>query len=325
MPVRPHASRLEDVQPPVHVIYSPRYVIDIGTHVFPTIKYRLVRDWLIERGIVAPDELLEPDAAAWDDLAAVHTADYLDKLRTGVLTLQEQATLELPWAPGIVEGFRLMVGGTILAGQLATGHRRARAGAAPAWPVVLHLGGGLHHGFVDHGEGFCVFNDVAVAIRKLQRDGAARRVAIIDCDVHHGNGTAKIFTGDPNVFTFSIHQQQNYPAFKPQSSLDVGLPDGTGDVAYLDALAPALPRVLDSRPDVVFYLAGADPYEDDQLGGLRLSMAGLRERDRRVFSAVKAAGVPLVVTLAGGYARHVEDTVAIHVATVEEARRALHE
>ncbi|MDE3154232.1 MAG: histone deacetylase [Acidobacteriota bacterium] len=308
----------------MQVIYSPRYVIDIGTHVFPTVKYRLVRDRLLERGLVAPAEFIEPETASWEDLATVHTGEYLDKLRTGGVTLQEQATLELPWAPGIIEGFRLMVGGTLLAGQIASGARRARAGEAPAWPVVVHLGGGLHHAFADHGEGFCVFNDVAVAIRRLQKDGAVRRVAIIDGDVHHGNGTAKIFAGDPDVFTFSIHQQQNYPAFKPHGSLDVGLPDGTGDAAYLAALGQALPQVFAHRPDLVFYLAGADPYEDDQLGGLRLTMAGLRERDRQVFAAVKAAGVPLAVTLAGGYARRVEDTVAIHVATVEEARRALH-
>jgi acetoin utilization deacetylase AcuC-like enzyme len=308
----------------VQIIYSPRYVIDIGTHVFPTVKYRLIHERLAQHGLVAAGEFVEPETASWEDLAAVHTADYLDKLRTGVLTLQEQATLELPWAPGIVEGFRLMVGGTILAGRLASGQRRARAGDPPAaWPIVVHLGGGLHHGFANHGEGFCVFNDVAVAIRRLQNDGAARRIAIVDCDVHHGNGTAMIFGGDKDVFTFSIHQQQNYPAFKPKGSLDVGLPDGTGDAAYLDALASALPRVFDSRPDIIFYLAGADPYEDDQLGGLRLTREGLRERDRQVFAAARGAGIPVVVTLAGGYARHVEDTVAIHVGTVEEARRAL--
>jgi len=302
----------------VQIVYSPNYAIDIGAHVFPTVKFRLIHDRLIEAGLAAPSEIIEPETASWEDLETVHTAAYLEKLRTGSLTLQEQATLELPWSPAIVDGFRLMTGGTRLAGRLAAAGRRTGG-----WPLTVHLGGGLHHAFPDHGEGFCLFNDVAVAIRCLQRDGEIRRAAIIDGDVHHGNGTATIFAGDPSVFTFSLHQEHNYPAFKPAGSLDVGLPDGTGDPAYLEALDAALPRVLEARPDIVFYLAGADPYEDDQLGGLRLTFAGLRDRDRRVFAAVRAAGVPLVVTLAGGYARRVRDTVDIHVATVEEARRAL--
>ena len=188
----------------------------------------------------------------------------------------------------------------------------------------MHIGGGLHHAFPNHGEGFCPFNDVAVAVRVLQAQGV-ERVAIVDLDVHHGNGTAFIFNPggapDPRVFTFSMHQQHNYPMWKPRGSLDIGLPDGAGDARFLRDLAAALPRVMASDPQCVFYLAGADPYEDDQLGGLRLTKDGLRARDRMVIDTVRAAGVPLVITLAGGYARRVEDTVAIHVATIEEATR----
>jgi acetoin utilization deacetylase AcuC-like enzyme len=186
---------------------------------------------------------------------------------------------------------------------------------------VCHIGGGLHHAFPNHGEGFCPFNDIAVAVRDLQSRGL-ERVAIVDLDVHHGNGTAFVFETAPSVFTFSMHQQHNYPMWKPRGSLDIGLADGTGDVRYLRELEQALPAVLAGDPQCVFYLAGADPYEDDQLGGLRLTRDGLRHRDRIVIERVTAAGVPLVVTLAGGYARHIEDTVAIHAATIEEAKNA---
>jgi len=211
----------------------------------------------------------------------------------------------------MVEGFRLMVGGTIDAAS--------RACEVPGH-VVCHIGGGLHHAFANHGEGFCPFNDVAVAVRVLQARGI-NRIAVIDLDVHHGNGTAFIFESDPNVFTFSIHQQHNYPLWKPRSTLDIGMPDGTHDATYLRELQRALPQVMAFTPQCVFYLAGADPYEDDQLGGLRLTKDGLRQRDRMVIEAVRAAASPLVITLAGGYARRVEDTVAIHVGTIEEARK----
>jgi acetoin utilization deacetylase AcuC-like enzyme len=186
--------------------------------------------------------------------------------------------------------------------------------------IAVHIGGGLHHAFPNHGEGFCPFNDVAVAVRVLQRHGL-ERIAIVDLDVHHGNGTAFIFESDPRVFTFSMHQQHNYPMWKPRGSLDIGLPDGVHDHTFLRELEKALPRVIAHDPQCVFYLAGADPYEDDQLGGLRLTREGLRQRDRMVIDAVRSVGVPLVVTLAGGYARRVEDTVAIHAATIEEAER----
>lgn len=278
---------------------------------FPTRKYSLVVEALLARGVIAADALVEPQPAAWDDLALVHTDDYLAKLRDGTMSAEDVRQLELPWSREMVEGFRLMVGGTIAAALSAVEHAR---------PAV-HVGGGLHHAFPNHGEGFCAFNDVAVAARVLQRRGV-ERVAIVDLDVHHGNGTAFIFESDPRVLTCSLHQQHNYPMWKPGSTIDVGLADGAGDDTYLDRLAGVLPRVLAHRPECVFYLAGADPYEDDQLGGLKLTKDGLRRRDRMVIDAVRGAAIPLVVTLAGGYARRVEDTVAIHAATIEEVVRA---
>jgi acetoin utilization deacetylase AcuC-like enzyme len=289
----------------MRVIYSPRYHIDIGTHVFPTIKYQLVHRSLAERGGY---EFVEPEPASWDDLALVHTPEYLEKIQAGSFSVSEMAQLELPWHPAIVEGFRLMTGGTVSAAR-----RSLDEG------IGLHIGGGFHHAFANHGEGFCLFNDVAVAIRVLQRDRGLGRFAAIDCDVHHGNGTAMIFDGDPAVFTFSIHQQHNYPAFKPRSSLDIGVDDRMQNVEYLGKLRRAMPNVFAFEPEIVFYLAGADPYEDDQLGGLALTVEGLRERDRLVFSACRAARVPVVLTLAGGYARRVEDTVGIHRATFDVA------
>ena len=328
------------------VVYSARYHIDIGLHVFPTAKYLKVHALLLGTGALESADVIEPVPATWDELALVHTSDYLAKIRTGILSREDLAQLELPWSEEMVEGFRLMVGGTIATARLACGSawfdqlttsepaaRTDLAGTDSARPergcprhpdgvegrgIACHIGGGLHHAFANHGEGFCPFNDVAVAVRMLQARGIDR-VAIVDLDVHHGNGTAFIFESDPRVFTFSMHQQHNYPLWKPRGSLDIGLPDGTGDAAYLRALDEALPKVLASDPRCVFYLAGADPYEDDQLGGLRLTRDGLRRRDRMVIDAIRGAGLPLVITLAGGYARHVEDTVAIHAATIEEA------
>ena len=326
------------------IVYSARYQIDIGLHVFPTDKYRRVHDRLLETGVCRRSDFVEPEPASWDDLALVHTPEYLAKLRSGTMEIEDIAQLELPWSPEIVEGFRLMTGGTIRAGVIATGAEvgseklegrsteeggqgsRTSNFSLPtsnfrhAEGVALHVGGGLHHAFPNHGEGFCPFNDVAVAVRVLQRRGI-ERVAIVDLDVHHGNGTAFIFESDPRVFTFSMHQQHNYPMWKPRGSLDIGLADGTHDAAYLAALEGALPAVMTHGAECVFYLAGADPYEDDQLGGLRLSKDGLRARDRLVIDAVRRASTPLVVVLAGGYARRIEDTVAIHTATVEEALR----
>lgn len=299
----------------MRIVYSDHYHFDLGAHVYPTVKYRLLHARLTERGVLQPGDLVEPETAAWEDLALVHTEEHLRKMRAGDLSAAEVALLEIPWSPEIVESFRLMTGGTITAAR----HACAPRGAKGDFTVVAHLGGGFHHAFGNHGEGFCMFNDVAVAIRLLQRDGAIARAAIVDCDVHHGNGTAFIFSNDPAVFTFSMHQQHNYPMFKPRSSLDIGLPDGAGDRTYLDALSGALPRVFAFEPDIVLYLAGADPYRDDQLGGLALSLEGLRARDRLVLRAARAARAPVAITLAGGYARQVDDTIRIHEATIEEA------
>ena len=317
----------------VPVFHAARYHIDIGLHVFPTRKYQLVRDRLAAlpamRGVAV---FVEPEPAAWDELALVHTGEYLEKLRTGTLSAADIAQLELPWSEAMVEGFRLMVGGTIQAALHACGLESLKSEVRSLgdsdfrlrtsdFRVAVHIGGGLHHAFANHGEGFCPLNDVAVAVRVLQQHGI-ERAAIVDLDVHHGNGTAFIFESDPRVFTFSMHQQHNYPMWKPRGTLDIGLPDGVHDAAYLDALENALPHVMASRPQCVFYLAGADPYEDDQLGGLRLTRDGLRQRDRMVLAAARVSAVPVVVVLAGGYARNVDDTVAIHVATIEEVVKA---
>ena len=299
------------------IVYSARYHLDIGPHVFPTHKYGLVHARLREAGLVQPSDLVEPAPATWDELALVHTAGYLARMRDGAMSVEELALLQLPWSPALVEGFRTMVGGTVEAARIACGFDEFGIQHSK---LGIHIGGGLHHAFPNHGEGFCPFNDVAVAVRVAQAHGF-QRAAIVDLDVHHGNGTAFIFESDPRVFTFSMHQQHNYPAWKPRGSLDIGLADGISDQAFLGQLKQALPVVMASHPQCVFYLAGADPYEDDQLGGLQLTQPGLRERDRMVIDCVRRAGVPLVITLAGGYARNVEDTVAIHVATVEEAGR----
>jgi acetoin utilization deacetylase AcuC-like enzyme len=286
----------------VKVVYSPRYEISLPGHIWPTSKYRLIADRLRANPAFV---FVEPEPASWDDLALVHTPEYLHKLRDG-MTMDDIATLELPWQPEFADGFRLMAGGTIDAARAALD-----AGLA------AHLGGGLHHAFANHGEGFCPVNDVAIAVRVLQREARISRIAIVDLDVHHGNGTAMIFGRDEAVFTFSMHQQLNYPFYKPPGDLDIGMEDGTRDMRYLELLSGAIPRVLDHRPDIIFYLAGADPYEGDRLGGLRLTTAGLAQRDRLVVAAARAAGVPLVTVLAGGYASNVHDTVDIHVATIE--------
>jgi acetoin utilization deacetylase AcuC-like enzyme len=316
----------------VPIVFSPRYAFDIGPHVFPTRKYQLILDRLIANRTIEATDVVEPEPASWEQLALVHTGGYLEKLRTGSLTPAELAQLELPWSQAMVDGFRTMVGGTIRAAEIACGPANAPTGgvglAAPGtFRAVCHIGGGLHHAFAGHGEGFCPFNDVAVAARVLLARGL-ERVAIVDLDVHHGNGTAFVFNPggvaheekeDSRVFTFSMHQQHNYPMWKPRGSLDIGLPDGADDARFMRELSRALPRVLAARPQCVFYLAGADPFEEDQLGGLRLTKDGLRQRDRFVVESVRALDIPLVVTLAGGYARDVNDTVAIHVATIEEA------
>jgi acetoin utilization deacetylase AcuC-like enzyme len=295
----------------VRVVYSQQYEFDLRGHIWPTAKYRLVAERIVAERLVEARALVAPPAASWEELALVHTAGYLAKVRDGTLSEDEIQTLELPWMPALVDGFRLMTGGTCLAAELAL-----ERGSA------VHLGGGLHHAFPDHGEGFCLFNDIGVAIRRLQRAGRIERAVVVDCDVHHGNGTAVVFGRDPSVFTFSIHQQHNYPFFKPLSDLDIGLRDGAGDDEYLERLAAALPLVMRSSPQLVLYVAGADPFRGDRLGGLTLTFEGLRRRDRMVFETARSAGVPVAVVLAGGYATDVADTVEVHVGTVREMLNA---
>lgn len=297
------------------VVFHERYEVDIGPHVFPTAKYRLVRDRLLEEGTVTEADLLRPEPAADEQVAWVHTPEYIRKIKSGDFSLHELFLLEVPFSPELRDASWICAGGSIL-----TGRQALERG------IAVHLGGGFHHAFPDHGEGFCLVNDVAIAIRALRREGAIDRAVVIDCDVHHGNGTAAIFAGEPEVFTFSIHQEQNYPAWKPPGDLDLGLADATGDAEYLSLLEEHIPRVLERhRPDLAFYLAGADPYCEDQLGGLGLTRDGLRRRDERVFALLGQAGVPCAVVLAGGYARRQADTVEIHSETVRAAGRALRE
>ncbi|GAC1620427.1 MAG: histone deacetylase [Candidatus Acidiferrum sp.] len=295
---------------PFKLVYHEGYDLNIGTHVFPSQKFRLIAKQLKDEGIAAEEDFLRPERATDEDLLRVHTQDWVRKLRTGTLTLSEVMKLEVPYSPELAEAFWLAAGGTILAAQNAL---RDGFGA--------NLGGGFHHAHPGFGEGFCAIHDVAVAIRRMQEDGAIRKAMVVDTDVHHGNGTAAIFAHDASVFTLSIHQENNYPAYKPASSVDLSMDDGTEDDEYLGTLMPAVKRALgEFEPEMVFYVGGADPYCEDQLGGLKLTKAGLKERDRRVFEEARRRGIPVVTTLAGGYARRVEDTVRIHVNTIVAAR-----
>jgi len=298
---------------PVPVVYHEGYAVDIGRHVFPTAKYRLVLERLLRTGVIAAGQIRRPEPVTDEQVLLVHTPDYVRKLRSGTFTWEEEATREVPFSPGLREGSWLAAGGSLLAGTLALDF-----GAA------VHLGGGFHHAFPDHGEGFCVIHDVAIAVRAMFRTGRIRRAAIVDLDVHHGNGSAVIFADDPEVFTFSMHQQNNYPAWKPRSDLDVGLADGTCDADYLALLERHLPEILERHgPELVYYLAGADPYEQDQLGGLGLTLDGLRRRDEFVFERCLGAGARVAALLAGGYATRTEDTVEIHCGTVRAAEKVL--
>jgi len=297
--------------PCLPVIHHPLYEVNIGAHVFVTAKFRLVRERLIEDGTITEADILTPEPATDADVALVHTPEWLKKIKSGWLTDAEEMLLEVPYSAELREAMWLCAGGSTLTGRQALEHG-----------VASHVGGGFHHAYPDHGEGFCLINDVAVAIRMLQRDHQIERAMVIDLDVHHGNGTAVIFTGDPSVFTFSMHQQNNYPALKPRSDLDLGLPDRIGDQEYLALLEEHLPEIVAShRPDLVYYLAGADPYEHDQLGGLGLTLDGLRQRDRLVMDVLGKAGVPVATMTAGGYAMDPRDTVEIHAGTVREAKR----
>ncbi len=324
---------------PFKLVYSEDYYLPIGQHVFPAEKYRRIHDRLLATGIADPNDFLTPQAASDQDILLVHRPEYVEKLKTGTLSQHEEMELEIPFSPELVHAFWLAAGGSILAARHALQDR-----------VAFNIGGGFHHAFPDHGEGFCMIHDVAVAIRRMQRDDKIRTAMTVDCDVHHGNGTAAIFAGtrtasEPlpsvaaaavtshaatakirgahagDVFTISLHQHNNYPMIKPASSIDVDLPDYIGDDDYLAWLDHALSSGLRQfEPDLICYIAGADPYREDQLGGLALTIEGLKRRDELVFRVARAREIPVMVTYAGGYAQNVEDTVTIHCNTVVAAQ-----
>lgn len=326
---------------PFRLVYCDDYFLPIGAHVFPAQKYRLIHERLLLQKIASEQDFVAPEVAADQDILRVHTPEYVRKLKTGTLSREEELLLEIPYSPELVHAFWLSAGGSIKAAQLALQDG-----------LSFNIGGGFHHAFPNHGEGFCMIHDVAVAIRRLQHDGVIQRAVTVDCDVHHGNGTAAIFashssSGDPlpsasprvvearqngsmtaspaaDVFTISLHQRNNYPAWKPASSIDVNLPDGVTDDEYLAWLDNALSSAFRHfDPELMCYIAGADPYREDQLGGLALTIDGLKRRDELVFTVARARGVPVMVTYAGGYAVHVEDTVTIHCNTVIAAREVM--
>ena len=295
---------------PFKLVYHERYDLNLGPHVFPSQKFRLIHEMLLREGVATQKDFLRPNPATDEDILRVHTPDWLRKLKTGTLTASEVMLLEVPYSLELVEAVWLAAGGTILAAQSAL-----RDGFGS------NLSGGFHHAHPEHGEGFCAIHDVAVGIRKLQADGAVKKAMVVDTDVHQGNGTAAIFQNDPTVFTLSIHQENNYTAHKPPSSIDLNLADRADNDEYLGVLIPAMRQALDDfRPDILFYVGGADPYCEDQLGGLALTKEGLKQRDRQVFEEARRRRIPVVTTLAGGYARRVEDTVRIHVNTILAAQ-----
>jgi acetoin utilization deacetylase AcuC-like enzyme len=326
---------------PFKLVYSDDYYLPIGAHVFPAEKYRRIHERLLETGAAEPSDFVTPQLASDQDVLLVHTPQYVNKLKTGTLSSREELEMEVPYSPELVRAFWLAAGGSILAADYALQDR-----------IAFNIGGGFHHAFPDHGEGFCMIHDVAVAIRRMQRDDRITRAMTVDCDVHQGNGTAAIFAGvriptgplpstsastlNPaapakvrnahmgNVFTISLHQGNNYPMWKPPSSIDVDLPDEIGDDDYLAWLDNALSSGLRQfEPELICYIAGADPYREDQLGGLSLTIDGLKRRDELVFRVARARGIPVMVTFAGGYARKVEDTVTIHCNTVVAAKESL--
>jgi acetoin utilization deacetylase AcuC-like enzyme len=297
----------------VQLFYTDVFVLPLPAgHRFPMEKYARLREALLASGDFAAADFHLPHAASDEELARAHDPDYIRQVSCGQLPEKAQKAIGFPWSSGMVERSRRSAGATICA---------CRAALADG-TVAANLAGGTHHAFRDRGEGFCVFNDAAVAARAMQAEGRAERILIVDCDVHQGNGTASILAGDDSVFTFSIHGARNFPFTKEISDLDIELPDGCSDAAYLTHLDDGLVTAFDlARPDLVIYLAGADPYHDDRLGRLGLSFAGLAERDRHVFTRSKALGVPVAIAMAGGYARQIDDTVTIHATTIRLARQ----
>ncbi len=293
------------------LFYSPHYYADIGEgHVFPIRKFELVRDLVINEGTLLKNEIIEPFPASVSDLHLVHTEDYISRLISGNLTDKEIRKLGLPWSQSLVRRSLNAISGTIEASRQALDNG-----------IASNLAGGTHHAYPDRGEGFCVLNDVAVAIRVLQRDKLAESFLVIDCDVHQGNGTAFIFKDDASVFTFSMHGTKNYPLYKEKSTLDIELPDKTGDTEFLETLEQALPRIFQHNPDIIFYLGGADPFENDKLGRLSLTKNGLMKRDEMVLTAAKEHNIPIVTTMSGGYALDINDTVEIHANTIRAVKK----
>ena len=300
---------------PFPLVFHEGYDLHFGDHVFPTAKYRLIRRKLLDDLFAGPEDFLTPEPVTRGQLLLVHTPEWVRKLETGTLTYHDILKLEVPYSRKMVDAYFLATGGTILAARHAL-----KKG------IGYNIGGGFHHAFPGYGEGFCAVHDVAVAVRTLQQEGLIRTALIVDVDVHHGNGTAAIFAGDRSVFTISIHHFNNYPTDKPPSSIDIHLADATGDKEYLDHLRPAYETAVSGfRPDVIFFVAGSDPFYDDQLGGLSLTREGLYLRDRLVFDIAVQRRIPVVVTLAGGYARHLQDTVDLHAATARAALESLQE
>jgi acetoin utilization deacetylase AcuC-like enzyme len=297
------------------VFYTDQFVLSLpDSHRFPMAKYSLLRQRVVASGIVRPEDMIVPEMASIEQLLRAHDADYLNRVLEGQLSEAEVRRIGFPWSPGMVERSRRSSGATIEACRYAV-----------AEGIAVNLAGGTHHAFRDAGEGYCVLNDSAVAARAMQAEGRVQRVAIIDTDVHQGNGTASILRDDSTIFTFSIHGAKNFPLRKETSDLDIPLPDGTGDSEYLRALEGGLRETLErARADLAIFLSGADPYHDDRLGRLKLSKEGLAERDRLVLGHCRSAGIPVVVTMGGGYAKQVEDAVDIHFQTVSLAARSEH-
>lgn len=298
---------------PFKLVYHEGYDLNLGPHVFPSQKFRLIRERLLADGFATPGDFATPEPATEEDLMLAHTADWVTRLRTGRLTFEEVLQLEIPYSQLMRAAFWLAAGGSILAARLALEDR-----------IGYNVGGGFHHAYPNHGEGFCAINDVAVAVRRLQKDKLIEKAMVVDCDVHHGNGTAAIFARDPTVFTLSIHQFNNYPAVKPRSDLDIDLDDGVEDEEYLERLGGGYLRAIEAfRPELLMYVAGGDPYKEDQLGGLKLTLEGLRKRDELVLRTAVEQKIPVAITLAGGYARKLEDTITIQSGTAKVAATLL--
>ncbi len=292
------------------VFYSDHFVLPLPEgHRFPMVKYSMLRERVARDGICGPGELLTPRAVTDEEILRAHAPDYLERVVSGTLTDKEMRRIGFPWSEKMVERSRRASGGTLGACLAAFDEGFA-----------ANLAGGTHHAFSDRGEGYCVFNDSAIAARAVQAAGLAQRVVIIDTDVHQGNGTAEILQGDPTVFTFSIHGAKNFPFHKEESDLDAPLPDGVGDTEFLATLEESLKTALDAADaSLAIYLAGADPFEGDRLGRLSVTKSGLAERDRIVLEACRERGIPVAITMAGGYANEVEDTVDVHFQSIRRA------